>query len=77
MNEVLSLSVLTCLIFSLFYLFYRAIGWAKKRKSGAIFFGVMVSMFLPDPKIHQTIEIVAEQKAEKAKPANTQSDKKP
>jgi len=36
--------------------------WARKRKSAAFAFGMAVQMFLPDPNVQKTIEIVTEQK---------------
>lgn len=39
-------------------------GWAKKRKTAAIAFGLVVQMFLPDPKAQVTIESVVERKQE-------------
>lgn len=38
--------------------------WAKKKKGAAMAFGMLVQMFLPDPKVEQTIEMVVESKKE-------------
>lgn len=61
----LPLPLLVCLgfpaILGFFYLMYR---WARKRKGAAMAFGMLVQMFLPDPKVQQTIEIVSESKQE-------------
>ena len=62
-NQFLPLFV--CLGFAavlvFFYLMYK---WARKRKGAAMAFGMLVQMFLPDPKVQQTIEIVTESKQE-------------
>ena len=59
------LPVFVCLgfgvILGFFYLMYR---WARKQKGAAMAFGMLVQMFLPDPKVQQTIEIVMESKQE-------------
>lgn len=61
----LPLPLLVCLGFAVilgfFYLMYR---WARKQKGAAMAFGMLVQMFLPDPKVQQTIEIVSESKQE-------------
>lgn len=36
--------------------------WALQRKSAAFAFGMVVQMFLPDPNVQKTIEIVTEEK---------------
>lgn len=43
----------------LFGILYR---WAKKRKGAAFAVGLFIQMFLPDPKVQQTINWVAESK---------------
>jgi hypothetical protein len=48
-------------VLGFFYLMYR---WARKRKGAAMAFGMLVQIFLPDPKVQQTIEIVTESKQE-------------
>ncbi len=55
--------ILVCLIL-LFSALYR---WAKKRKGVAIAVGLFIQMFLPDPKVQQTIEFVAESKQKTVK----------
>jgi hypothetical protein len=59
------LPLIVCLGFAavlgFFYLMYR---WARKQKGIAMAFGMLVQMFLPDPKVQQTIEIVTESKQE-------------
>lgn len=45
--------------------FALMIKWARKRKGAAMAFGILVQMFLPDPKVEQTIEMVAEKKETK------------
>ena len=71
------LTVFVCLGFSVilgfFYLMYR---WARKQKGAAMAFGMLVQMFLPDPKVQQTIEIVTESKREqKSKSGQIQKPK--
>lgn len=62
-NQLLPLFV--CLGFAavlgFFYLMYK---WARKRKGAAMAFGMLVQMFLPDPNVQQTIEIVTVSKQE-------------
>ena len=55
--------VIVCLI-GFFILMYR---WARKQKGAALAFGMLVQMFLPDPKVQQTIECVSESKQEQKK----------
>lgn len=63
---------IVCLI-GFFGLMYR---WAKKQKGAALAFGMFVQMFLPDPKVQQTIECVAESKQEEQeKAADSHKDK--
>ena len=60
-------------VLGFFYLMYK---WARKRKGAAMAFGMLVQMFLPDPKVQQTIEIVTESKQEqKNKSGQTQKPK--
>ena len=51
----------TLLSLGFFALMYK---WAKKQKGAAMAFGMLVQMFLPDPKVEQTIEMVVESKKE-------------
>ena len=51
------------------------IDWARHRKAGAIAFGLLVQMFLPDPKAQVTIEMVVELKQEVKRQQD--GDKKP
>jgi hypothetical protein len=53
--------------FGLFGLFVVMYGWAKKQKGAAIALGMLVQMFLPDPKAQQTIEFVVEAKQKESK----------
>lgn len=64
----------------LIILFSKLVGWAKNRKNSAVALAVLVQMFLPDPNVEKTIEIVAEAKQEVKKqqdengePLDTQS----
>ena len=34
------------------------LSWAKYRRAGAMIFGVLVQMFIPDPYVQRTIEIM-------------------
>ncbi|MFT2092948.1 hypothetical protein [Paraglaciecola sp. 2405UD69-4] len=53
------------LLFLVFILFFlKMITWARNRKAAAIAFGLLVQMYLPDPKAQITIEAVAERKQE-------------
>jgi hypothetical protein len=49
--------------------------WARKRKVGAIAFGLLVQILLPDPKAQVTIESVVERKQEVKK--QQEGDKTP
>ena len=49
--------------------------WARHRKAGAIAFGLLVQIFLPDPKAETTIEAVVERKQEVKKQQS--GDKEP
>ena len=53
-------------------LMYR---WARKQKGAALAFGMLVQMFLPDPKAQQTIECVAESKEEEKRPDQDKKNK--
>mgnify|MGYP001108089144 CR=1 FL=1 len=55
--------VFVCLL-AFFLLMYH---WARKKKGAAMAFGMLVQMFLPDPKVQQTIEFVVESKQEERK----------
>lgn len=56
------------------YLCTKMTGWAKNRKAGAIAFGLMIQMFLPDPKAQITIEAVVERKQEIKKQQDENGD---
>ena len=58
-----------CVLVFVFSVLYR---WAKKQKGAALAVGLFIQMFLPDPKVQQTIECVAESKA---RSGDIQSDK--
>lgn len=40
--------------------------WAKKQKGVAMALGIFAQMFLPDPKVQQTIQFVVESKQQQA-----------
>lgn len=61
--------VLMVLLFSGLYRF------AKKRTAVAFAVGVFLQMFLPDPKVQQTIEVVAEKKLPAKKATAEDKDK--
>ena len=42
--------------------FFKLIGWAKKKKTSAMVFGALVQMFMPDPYVERTIKVVQEDK---------------
>jgi len=52
------------LFIALVLLCINMIRWAKKRKMGAIAFGLLVQILIPDPKAQITIEAVVERKQE-------------
>ncbi|WP_394228535.1 hypothetical protein [Pseudoalteromonas spongiae] len=75
MTQAITLFVLVFVWAFLLFLFWKMVGWAKKRKTGAYVFGALVHMVLPDPKIEQTIAIVMQQKEQKAEASDEQSEK--
>lgn len=57
------LPIIVCLGFVLtVLLFWVLYQWAKKQKGAALAVGLFIQMFLPDPKVEQTIEWVSEKK---------------
>ena len=68
--------VLLVVFFALLCVFaLPIIGWAKKGRKGAFVVGMMVNMFLPDPKIQQTLAVIEIQKSEKAEVNDEETDK--
>lgn len=57
---------------AIFWLLYKS---AKRWRGVAFAFGMLVQIFLPDPKVEQTIQMVVEEKRAK-KQAIQQGDKK-
>ncbi len=70
------LSVCVFVVFAIVVGVFRLMfTWAKKQKGAALAFGILVQMFLPDPKVEHTIEMVVETKREtKAEKRNASSD---
>ncbi len=59
------LPILVWLVFiALLAFFILMYHWARKQKGAAMAFGMLIQMFLPDPKVQQTIEHVTESKQE-------------
>ena len=56
---------------AIFWLLYKS---AKRWRGVAFAFGMLVQMFLPDPKVEQTIQMVIEEKRAKKQSAG-QGDK--
>ena len=56
-------------------IFIKMYGWAKKQKGVAMAFGILVQIFLPDPKAQATIEFIAESKQEKRNKSEQADDK--
>jgi len=54
-------------IFTVLWVFAKLFSWAKNRKSGALAFGILVQMFIPDPYTERTVEIVQQDKKETKK----------
>jgi hypothetical protein len=48
-------------------LFNKLVSWARKRKGAAIAVGLLVQMFIPDPKVQETIQLVVKQKQQQVK----------
>lgn len=61
-NVFLPILVWVAFVFLLlfFAVLYR---WARRQKGAALAVGLFFQMFLPDPKVQQTIAFVAESKA--------------
>lgn len=55
--------------------FLELISWAKNRKTGALVFGSLIQMIMPDPYAERTIEIVLQEKKETNK--ETDGDSQP
>lgn len=47
--------------------FFKLIGWAKKKKTSAVVFGALVQMFMPDPYVERTITVVQQDKKQEDK----------
>ncbi len=45
--------------------FSKLFSWARNMKAGAIVFGALVQMFMPDPYVERTIKVVQEDKKQK------------
>ena len=56
------------------YLCTKMTGWAKRRKTGTIAFGLFFQMVLPDPNAQSTIEAVVERKQEAKKQQDENGD---
>lgn len=74
MTSELVLGLLVAAWGAIFYLFWRAIGWAKQRKTGAYVFGALVQMLLPDPNVAKTIAVVEQQKTQASKPMQQENE---
>lgn len=67
--------VMPWMFFVLFILLCaKLVSWARQRRTSAITFGVLVQMFIPDPKAQITIEAVAERKQEVKKQQDENGD---
>ena len=75
MFEAITLVLLVVFFAFLFVFALPMIGWAKKGRKGAFVVGMMVNMFLPDPKIQQTLAVIEIQKSEKAEASDEETDK--
>lgn len=75
MTATLTLCALVFVWCFIFFLFFKAIGWAKQRKTGAYVFGALVQMLLPDPQVTKTIAVIEQQKEQKEEAKQTQDDK--
>lgn len=68
------LPILVWLAFVFLIVFFGVLyRWAKKRKGAALAVGLLIQMFLPDPKVQHTIECVVELKEQTRE---KQSDKR-
>lgn len=52
------------------FIFTKLIGWAKNRKTGALVFGLLVQMIMPDPYAERTIKVVQQEKQETRREAD-------
>ena len=48
--------------------------WARNKKTGALVFGILVQMIMPDPYAERTVEIVQEDKKETKKQQDENGD---
>ncbi|MEW6991346.1 hypothetical protein AADZ91_11720 [Colwelliaceae bacterium 6441] len=65
-NTELFIAILPWVIFIVLALLAKfLINTAKKRKGLAVALGMMAQMFLPDPQVEKTIEIIAMEKGSK------------
>ncbi|MBV1909041.1 MAG: hypothetical protein KUG78_06935 [Kangiellaceae bacterium] len=46
----------------LILVFGKLLFWAKNKKTGAIVFGVLIQMIMPEPYAERTIKVVQEEK---------------
>jgi hypothetical protein len=64
LNELFNVLKPWLVFVGLIYVCLKMIYLAKNRKAGAIALGLLLQMFIPDPKAQTTIEAVAERKQE-------------
>ena len=57
------------------FVFSKLFDWAKNRKTGAVVFGALVQMIMPDPYAERTITVVQDEKKESRK--ETDGDSQP
>ena len=64
------------LLLAVIFVFRMLFGWAKNRKTGAVVFGALVQMVMPDPYAERTIKVVQEEKKESKKETDGDSQAK-
>ncbi len=56
------------LLFLIMIIVFRQLfSWAKNKKTGALVFCILTQMFMPDPYVEKTVQIVQEKKKESKK----------
>ena len=60
----------------LMFIFNKLFLWAKNKKTGALVFGILTQMFMPDPYVERTVQVVQEDKKESKQAEDDSGDPK-
>ena len=58
------------------FVFYKLFSWAKNKKTRALVFGILTQMFMPDPYVERTVQVVQEDKKESKQAEDDSGDPK-